>query len=83
MFVTISFSAGLHRRARVQGFMSRGGRFCGAAGQVEPPRREKCFTARGGNTEGQCDSGLAVNVIVCIFLYVQGKYDSSLTSLIA
>ena len=88
VFVTVSFSAGLHRRTSVQGFMSRGGRFGGAAGQVEPPRREKCFTARGRNTEGHCDSGLAVYVLVCIFLYVQDKYDSnppsgsSLTSLI-
>ncbi len=51
--LSFSFSAGLHRWAGVQGFVSRGGRFGGAAGQVEPSRGEKCCPARGGHTEGQ------------------------------
>lgn len=51
--LSVSLSAGLHRRASVQGFVSCRGRICGAAGQVEPPSGEEFCSARGGYTEGQ------------------------------
>lgn len=50
---SLFLSAGLHRRARVQGFVSCGGRVGGPAGQVEPSGGEECGPARGGHPEGQ------------------------------
>lgn len=51
--LSLSLSAGLHRRAGVQGVVSRGGRLGGAAGQVEPPGGEKCRPTGGRHSEGQ------------------------------
>lgn len=48
-----SFSAGLHRRAGVQGPVSRGGRLGGPAGPLEPPGGEEHGPARGGDSKGQ------------------------------
>lgn len=51
--VLVLFWAGLHWRAGVQGAVSRGGRFCGAAGPLEPAGGEEFCSAGGGHTEGQ------------------------------
>lgn len=43
--------------------MSCGGRFGGAAGQVEPLSRKELCPARGGHTEGQ----FVLEVRMCVF----------------
>lgn len=57
--------------------MSRGGRFGGAAGQVEPPGREECCAARGGHTEGQKSACSLGWQLVCICVYVLGLITQS------
>lgn len=49
----LCFATGLHRRAGVEGSVSRGGRRGGAARQVEPPGGEEFRQARGGHAEGR------------------------------
>lgn len=70
-FLSVCISAGLHRRASFQGSVSRGGRFCSAAGPVEPPSREEFCPARGGHTEGQLPVSVGGGVLGVSHTYLR------------
>lgn len=69
--------------------MSCGGRFGGAAGQVEPLSRKELCPARGGHTEGQfvledrmCAFHIRYTVGIKIGQALKGPFEASFASLI-